>query len=61
MEKTITFIKVTEGCTWQCEYKKYHRYVNRNGNDLPSLVEYGGYLSFSKKWGRNILDEVVRT
>ena len=24
MQKTITIIKVVEGCTWQCEYKKHH-------------------------------------
>ena len=30
-------------------------------NDRPALVEHGGYPSFSKQWGRNILDEVART
>ena len=30
-------------------------------NDRPALVKHGGYLSFSKQWGRNILDEVART
>ena len=25
------------------------------------LIEHGGYLSFRKQWGRNILNEVART
>ena len=30
-------------------------------NDRTLLIEHGGYLSFSKQWGRNILNDVART
>ena len=30
-------------------------------NDRTLLVEHGGYLSFSKQWGRNILNEIAGT
>ena len=30
-------------------------------NDRTLLIEHGGYLSFNKQWGRDILNEVART
>ena len=63
MEKTVTLIKALrlKGAPVNVNVISAVAKGIMMTNDCTLLIEHGGYLSFSKQWGRNILNEVART
>ena len=63
MEKTVTLIKALrlKGAPANVNVINAVAKGIVIANDRTLLIEHGGYLSFSKQWGRNILNEAAGT
>ena len=63
MEKTITLIKALrlKGASVNVNVINAVPKGIVMASDRTLLIEHDDYLSFSKQWGRNILNEVART